>query len=167
MSLDGGRKKPEVWLMQPLKHGRLYMPLTWGVKEERGTENVFRLPLCFLKSETGKSSPSLRLSYFRHKTAGLIFMIKMEYKESWAPKNWCFWTLVLEKTLENPMDCKEINPVNPKGNQSWIFIGRTNAEAETTILWPPDAKDWLTGKHPDAGKDWKQEEKGTTEEMVG
>ena len=89
-------------------------------------------------------------------------------KESWAPKNWCFWTVVLEKTFENPLDRKEIKPVNPKGNQSWIFIGRTFAEAEAPILWPPDAKNWLIGKDPDAGKDWRWEEKGTTEdEMVG
>ena len=80
----------------------------------------------------------------------------------------CFWTAVLEKTLESPLDCKEIKQINPKGNQSWIFIGRTNAETETPILWPPDLKNWLTGKDPDAGKDWRQEEKGTTEdEMVG
>ena len=90
------------------------------------------------------------------------------YKESWVPKNWCFWTVVLEKTLESPLDCKNIKPVNPKGNHSWIFIGRTDAEAEAPILWPPDAKNWLIGKAPDAGKDWRQEEKGTTEEeMVG
>ena len=83
-----------------------------------------------------------------------------------SPKNWCFWTVVLEKTLESPLDCKEIQPVHPKGNQSWIFIGRTNAEAP--ILWPPDVKNWLIGKDPDAGKDWRQEEKGMTEdEMVG
>ena len=89
-------------------------------------------------------------------------------KEGWAPKDCCFWTVVLEKTLENPLDCKEIQLVHPKGNQSWIFIGRTDAEAETPILWPPDVKNWLIGKDPDAGKDWGQEEKGTTEdEMVG
>ena len=89
-------------------------------------------------------------------------------KESWAPKSWCFWTVVLEKTLESPLDCKEIQPVYPKGNQSWVFIGRTDAEAEAPILWPPDEKNWLTGKDPDAGKDWRQEEKGKTEdEMVG
>ena len=89
-------------------------------------------------------------------------------KESWAPKNRYFWTVVLEKTLESPLDCKEIKPVNPKGNQSWIFIGRTDAETETLILWPPDTKNWLTRKDPDAGKDWRQKEKGTTEdEMVG
>ena len=97
-----------------------------------------------------------------------IWMWKLDYKESWALKNWCFWTVVLEKTLESPLDCKEIQPVDSKGNQSWIFIGRTDAEVEAPILWPPDAKSCLTGKDPDAGLDWRQEKKGTTEdEMVG
>ena len=86
----------------------------------------------------------------------------------WAPRNWCFWFVVLEKTLESPLDCKEIKQVNPKGNQSWIFIGRTDAEAEAPILWPPDAQSLLIEKDPDAGKDWRQEEKGLTEyEIVG
>ena len=93
-------------------------------------------------------------------------MLELDYKESWAPKNWCFWTVVLEKTLESPLDCKEIQSVNPKGNQSWIFIGRTDAEAETLIIWPPDAKNWLTGKDPDAGKDWRQEKGMKEDEMV-
>ena len=93
---------------------------------------------------------------------------ELDYKESWVPKNWCFWTLVLKKTLERPLDCKEIQPVPPKGNQSWIFIGRTDTEAETLILWPPDAKNWLGRKNPDARKDWRPEEKGMTEdEMAG
>ena len=87
--------------------------------------------------------------------------------ESWAPKNWCFWTVVLEKTPESPLDCKEIQPVHPKGDQSWVFIGRTDAEAETPTLWPPDAKSWLIGKDPDAGKDWGQEMGTTEDEMVG
>ena len=95
-------------------------------------------------------------------------MWEVDYKESWGPKNWCFWTVVLEKILKSPLDCKEIQPVHPKGNQSWIFIGRADVGAETPILWPLDAENWLIGKDPDAGKDWKQEEKGTTEdEMVG
>ena len=95
-------------------------------------------------------------------------MWELDYKESWMLKNWCFWTVVLEKTLESPLDYKEIQLVNPKGNQSWIFIGRTDAEAETPILWLPDAKNWLIGNDPDAGKDWKHEQKGMTEdEMVG
>ena len=98
----------------------------------------------------------------------MYWMWELDCKESWMTKIWCFWTVVLEKTLESPLDCKEIQPVHPKGNQSWIFIGRTNAEAETPIPWPPDVKSWLIGKDPDAGKDWGQEEKGTTEdEMVG
>ena len=95
-------------------------------------------------------------------------MWELDYKKSWAPKNWCFWTVVLEKTLESALDCKEIQPVNRKGNQSWIFIRRATAEAETPILWPPDTKIWLIGKHSDAGKDWREEEEGTTDdEMVG
>ena len=93
------------------------------------------------------------------------WMWELEYKESWA---WCFWTVLLEKTLESPLDSKEIKPVNHKGNESWIFTGRTDAKAETPVLWPPDAKNWLFWKDPDAGKDWRQEEKGATEdEMVG
>ena len=90
-----------------------------------------------------------------------VWMWELDYKESWALKNWCFWTVVLEKTLESPLDSKEIKLVNPKGNQSWIFIGRTDAEAETPILWPPDAKKWLIWKDPHAGKDWRWEETGT------
>ena len=97
-----------------------------------------------------------------------VWMWDLDYKESWKLKNWCFWTVVLEKTLKSPLDSKEIQPVHPKGYQSWVFIGRTDAEAETPILWPPDVKNWLIRKDPDAGKDWRQEEKGTTEdEMVG
>ena len=95
-------------------------------------------------------------------------MWELDYKESWAPKNWCFWTVVLEKTLESPLDCKEIQPVHSKGNQSWIFIGRTDVEAETPILWSPDGKNWVIGKDPDAEKDWRWEEKKMTEdEMAG
>ena len=97
-----------------------------------------------------------------------VWMWELDYKESWALKNWCFWTVVLEKTLKSPLDHKENQLVHTKGNQSWIFIGRTDAEAETPILWPPDGKNWLTGKDLDAGKDGRQEEKGMTEdEMVG
>ena len=97
----------------------------------------------------------------------VVMDVRVGQKESWAQKNWCFWTVVLEKTLESPLDCKEIKWVNPKGNQSWIFIGRTAAEADTPIVRPSDEKNWLIGKDPDAGKDWRQEEKGMTEdEMV-
>ena len=95
-------------------------------------------------------------------------MWKLYCEESWVLKNWCFWAVVLKKTLASPLDCKEIQPVHPKGNKSWIFIGRTHAEAETPILWLPDVKNWLVWKDPDAGNDWRQEEKGMTEDdMVG
>ena len=90
----------------------------------------------------------------------------LDYKESWVPKNWCFWTVVLEKTLESPLDCKEIQSAHRKGDQSWVFIGRIDAEAETPICWPPDAKSWLIGKDPNAGKDWGQEDKGTAEDEM-
>ena len=97
-----------------------------------------------------------------------VWVWELGYKESWTPKNYCFWTVMLEKTLASPLDCKEIHPVHPKGNQSWIFIGRTGAEAEIPILWLPDTKNWLIWKDPDSGKDWRREEKGMTEnEMVG
>ena len=97
----------------------------------------------------------------------VMWMWELDYKESWAPKNWCFWTVVLEKTLESPLACKEIQCINPKGNQSWIFIERTDAEAETPIIWPPDTKNWLIGKDPDAGKDWRQKKGMTEDEMFG
>ena len=94
-------------------------------------------------------------------------MWEMDHKEGWALKNWCFWIVVLEKTLESPLDCKDIKPVYPQGNQPWVFFGRTDTDAEVPILWPSDAKSQLIGKDPDAGKEWRQEEKGTTEdEMV-
>ena len=100
-------------------------------------------------------------------SSGHVWMCELDCEQSWALKNWGFWTVVLEKTLESPLDCKEIQPVHPKGDQSWVFIGRTDVEAETPIFWPPDAQSWFIGKDPDAGKDWGQEEKGTTEdEMV-
>ena len=99
-------------------------------------------------------------------SSSLVWTWELDYKESWVPKNWCFWTVVLKKTLESPLDCKEIQPVHPKGDQSWIFMGRTDAEAETLVLRPPDTKNWLT--FPDAGKDWRQAVKGMTEdEIVG
>ena len=113
-------------------------------------------------SDKGPSSQSYGFSSTH------IWMWELDYKESWVLKNWCFWTMVLEKTLESSLDSKEIQQVHPKGNQSWVFIGRTDAEAETSILWPPDVKNWLTWKDPDAGNNWRWEEKGTTEdEMVG
>ena len=102
----------------------------------------------------------------RHKSILASPIIIESQKEGQALMNWCFWTVVLEKTLETPLDCKEIQPVHPKGDQSWVFIGRTDVEAETPIFWPPDAKSWLIWKDRDAGKDWGQEEKGTTEDKM-
>ena len=97
-----------------------------------------------------------------------VWMWELDYKESWAPKNWCFSTVVLEKSLESPLDSKKIQPALPKGNQSWIFIGRTDAKAETPVFWPPDVRNWLIWKDPDVAKDWRWEEKGTAEdEMFG
>ena len=107
----------------------------------------------------------IKLCFF---SSSHVWMWELDYKENWAPKNWCFWTVVLEKTLESPLDCKEIKPVHPKGNQSSIFIGRIDAEAETPKHWPPDAKNWRIWKDPDAGKDWRPKEKGRAkDEMVG
>ena len=108
----------------------------------------------------GQSSQSSGFS------SSYVWMWELDYKESWVLKNWCFWTVVLAKTFESPLDNKEIQPVHPKGSQSWIFIGKTDAKAETPILWPPDAKNRLIWKDPDAGKDWGQEEKGTTEDEM-
>ena len=121
---------------------------------------------CILKSRdiTNKCPSSQSYGF----SSSHVWLWELDYKESWVPENWYFWTVMLEKTLESPLDSKEIQPVNPKGNQSWIFIGRTDAEAETLILWSPDVKNWLIGKDPDAGKDWRHEEKGMTEdETVG
>ena len=95
-----------------------------------------------------------------------LWMWELDHKKGWMPKNWCFWTVVMEKIIESPLDCKEIKPVNPKGNQSWIFIRRSDAEAEAPIFWPPDVKSWLIRKDSDAGKDWRQEEKGTIEDEM-
>ena len=100
-------------------------------------------------------------------SSGHVWMWELDCEESWALKDWCFWTVVLEKTLESPLDCKEIQPVHPKGDQSWVFIGRTDVEAEIRIFWPPDEKGWLIWKDPDAGKDWSQEKGMTEDEMVG
>ena len=129
----------------------------WKESFEQPRQHIKKLRHYF--ADKGPSSQSYDFS------SSHVQMWELDHKESWAPKNWCFWTVVLEKTLESPLDCKEIKQVNPKGNQSWIFIGRTDAEAETPILWPPDAKNWFIGKDPDAGKDWRQE-KGMTENEI-
>ena len=130
-------------------------------------EKSYDQPRQHMKNQRRHFANKVLPSQSHHFPSSHIRMWELVYKESWAPKNWCFKTVLMEKTLESPLDCKEIQPVHPKGNQSWIFIGRTDAEAEAPVLWPPD-ENWLIWKDPDDGKDWRQEEKGTTEdEMVG
>ena len=125
-----------------------------------GREDMINLDSIFKNRDITES----RLWFFH----GYIWMWELNCEESWAPENWCFWAVVLGKTLESPLDCKEIQPIDPKGNQSWVFIGRTDVEAETPIFWPPHAKSWLIWKDLDAGKDWRWEEKEMTEDdMVG
>ena len=140
---------------------------------------IFIIFLCFIGWE--RVHPSQRIKNQTHQftykglysqnygfSSSHVQMWELEHEEVWTPKNWCFWIVVLEKTLESSLDCEKIEPVSPKGNQSWISFGRTDAEAETPILWPPDAKNWLIWKDPDAGKDQRWDEKGMTEgEMVG
>ena len=136
--------------------------------EEKHRQHIKEKPRQHIKKQRhyiANKGPSSQSYGFSSRHAG---MWELDSKESWAPKNWCFWTVVLEKTLESLLDCKEIQAVYPKGNQSWIFTGKTDSNAQAPILWPPDVKNWLIGKDPDAGKDWRWEEKGKTEdEMVG
>ena len=151
----------------------------WGSKITAGGDCSHEIKRCLLLGrkvmnnlDSLLKSRDITLPTNVHLVKAMVFPVVMceceSWKESWAQKNWCFWTMVLEKTLESPLDCKEIKPIHPKGNQSWVFIGRTDAEAETPILWSPDAKSWLIWKDPDSGKDWVKEEKGMTEdEMLG
>ena len=133
--------------------------LLLGRKVMTNLDSIFKKGRHYFANK-GSSSQSYGFS------SSHVWMWELDYKESWALKNWFFWTVVLENTLESPLDCKEIQLVHPKGNQSWIFVRRTDAEAP--VLWPPDGKNWLIGKDPDAGKDWRQEENGRTEdEMAG
>ena len=132
----------------------------WKKIYDKPRQHIKKQRHCFANKGPYSQSYGFSLSH--------VWMWELDHKESWELKNWCFWTVLLEKTLESPLDCKEMEPVHPKGDQSWVFIGRTDVEAETPILWPPDAKSWLIWKDPDAGKDWRWEEKGVTEdEMVG
>ena len=131
----------------------------WKESFDQPRQHVKKQRHCF--ANKGPTSQSYGFS------SSHVWMWELDYKESWMQKNWCFWTVVLEKTPESPLDCKEIQSFHPKADQSWVFIGRTDVEAETPILGPPDGKSWLIWKDPDAGKDWEQEEKGMTEdEMV-
>ena len=153
----GGLQNHCRWWLQPWN---LMMLATWEKSYDQPRQHTKEQRHHF--ANKGPSSKSYGFS------SSHVWMWELDYKESWAPKSWCFWSVVLEKTLESPLDCKEIKPVYPKGKQSQILIGRTDAETETPIFWPPDAKNWLIGKDCDAGKDWRWQEKGMTEdEMVG
>ena len=142
----------------------------WSRKELDKTERLhFHFTLWKKSYDQPRQHIKKQRHYFANKglssqsyvfSSSHVWMWKLGCEESWVPKNWCFWIVVLEKTLERPLDRKEIKPVNPKGNQPWILIGRTDAKAEAPILWPPDAKSWFNGKDPDAGKDWGQEKRG-------
>ena len=156
------------------KRWKQWQTLFWGLQNHcRGncSHEIKRYLLLGRKVMTNLDSMLKSRHYFANKGpssqsygffSSHVWMWGLDYKESWVPKNWCFWIVVLEKSLESPLECKEIKPVSAKRNHSWIFIGRTDAEAETPILWPPDAKNWLTGKDPDSGNDWTQKNKGMT-----
>ena len=151
--LGGGLKNHCRWWLQQ-----------WNSKMLAPWKKSYDQPRQHIKKQRhyfANKSPSSQSYGF---SSSRVWMWELDYKESWALKNWCFWTVVLEKSLESSLDCKAIQPVHPKGDQSWVFIGRTESEAETPILWPPHAKSWLVGKDSDAGRDWGQEEKGTTED---
>ena len=153
----GGLQNHCRWWLQPWNEKML---TPWKESYDQSRKHIKKQRHYF--ANKGPSSQSYGFS------SSHVWMRELDHKESWMQKNWCFWTVVLDKTLESPLDCKKIQPVHPKGDQSWLFIGRTDVEAETPILWPPHVKSWLIGKDPDAGKDWGQEEKGTTEdEMAG
>ena len=163
------RKQQEQWqIIVWAPKSMQTMTAALKLKDLAPWNKTYELPRWLIKKQRhyfANKSPSSQSFGF---SSSHVWMSELEYKESWTPKNQCFWTVVLEKTLESPLDCKEIQPVHPKEHRSWIFIGRTDAEVVTSILWLPDAKDWLIGKDPDARKDWRREEKGTTEdEMVG
>ena len=132
------------------------MPAPWKKSYDQPRQNVKKKRHYFANKVPSSQSYGF--------SSGHVWVWELDYKESWVPKNWCFWTVVLEKTLESPLDSKEIQPVHPKGDQSWVFIGRTDAETETPVLCPPDVMNWITGKDPDVGKDWRQKEKGMTED---
>ena len=134
------------------------MPTSWKKIYDQSRQHIKKPKHYFV--DKGPSSQSYGFSRSH------VWIWELDYKEIWAPKNWCFWTVVLEKTLESPLDWKDIQPVHPKGDQSWVLIGRTDVEAETPILWPPVVKSWLIWKDPDVGKDWRQEQKGMTEHEI-
>ena len=168
MQLETTQRKKE-WKEEGLEWKQTLSNLTspFITHKEHSPKDRHCIPreIVFFSPTTYYKDPSSQSYGF---SSSHVWMWELDNKESWAFKNWCFWTVVLEETLKSPLDCKEIQPVHPKGNQPWIFIGRTDAKAETPILWPPDTRNLLIWKDPDAGKDWRREEKGTTDdEMAG
>ena len=153
----GGLQNHCRWWQQP-----------WNEKMFAPWKESYDQPIQYIKKQRHYFADKSLSSQSYGFSSSHVWMWELDHQESWALKSWCFWIVVLEKTLESPLDWKEIKLVNPKGNQSWIFIGKTDAEAEAPILWPPDVKNWLIWRDPDAGKDWRWEKKGITEdEMVG
>ena len=151
----GGFQNHSIWWLQPWNEKML---TPWKESYGQPRQRIKKQRHYF--ANKGSSGQSYGFS------SSKVWMWELDYKESWAPENLCFWTVVLEKTLESPLDCKEIQPFHPQGDQSWVFTGRTDVEAKTPKLWPPDAESWLIWKDPDAGRDWGQEEKGTTEDQT-
>ena len=148
--LFGGLQNHCRWWLQP-----------WNKKTLTPWKESYVQPRYHIKKQRHYFANKVPSSQGYGYSSGHVWMWELDYKENWVQKNWCFWTVVVEKTLESPLDCKEIQPVHPIGNQSWVFIGRTNVEAETLILWPPHVKRWLIWNVPDAGKDWRWDEKET------
>ena len=142
------------WRLQPWNKRHLLLARSY----DKPRQHIKKQRDCFANKDPSSQGYGFSSSH--------VWMWELDYKERWAQKNWCFWTVVLEKTFESPLHCKEIQPVHPKGDQSWVFIGRTDAEAETPVLWPPDVKSWLIGKDPDTGEDWRRGEMGTTENEI-
>ena len=156
----GGLQNPCRWQLHSWNYTMLGRNHPWKKSYDQPRQHIKKQRHYF--ANKGPSSPGYGFS------SSYVWMWVLDYKESWVPENWCFWAVVLEKTLESPLDCKEIQQVQPKGDQFWVFIGMTDVEAKTPVLWPPDAMSWLIWKVPDAGIDWGQEEKGTTkDEMIG
>ena len=164
-----GKQRKQWWLcfLGLQNHCRWWLQL-WNEKTLVPWKKSYDQPRKHIKKQRHYFAQKVPSSQSYVFSSSHVWMWGLDYKESWMPKNWCFWTVVLEKTLKSPLDSKDIQPVHLKGNQSWLFTGRTDAEAETPILWPPDVKNWLIEKDPDTGRDWKWEEKGKTEdEMIG
>ena len=168
MHVVGEGPRASLWVLRnflsPIRSLLVKDAYSWKKSFHQHRQHIKKVDTSLLQTFANKGPSSQSFGF----SSTHIRKWELDYKETWVLKNWCFWTVVLEKILESPLDCKEIQPVHPKGDKSWVFIGRTDVETETPIFWPPNAKNWLIWKDPDSGKDWKLEEKGTTEdEIVG